>query len=221
MGVVDEIHSFGQSVACALGISSCWRPEYDWSPEMCLAYGLGMVQGLPLSNDRSYDSGMSEHNSTAKGHGQQLIQMYNKGDIIIKIDGELWEPKTQNEEGEDIWNHESDKIWGVLNNRMELTIELGELEEDDKYTGDLDNSVGYDIFRDGELLTTLDDDGNSSDLWEPGKIMTAPLSCVNGLMTCNADRAIGRENSTCQKVRSRCQGVVVFSTLDLFRLPFC
>ena len=132
MDVVDEIHSFGQSFLCATGITSCWKPKYDWSPEMCLAYGLGMVQGLPLSNDRSYDSGMSEHNSTAKGHGQQLIQMYNKGDIIIKIDGELWEPKTQNEAGDDIWDHESDKIWDVLNNRMELTIELGEVEEDDK-----------------------------------------------------------------------------------------
>lgn len=132
MGVADDINSFGQSVACALGISSCWKPKYDWSPEMCLAFGLGMVQGLPLSNDRSYESGMSEHNMTAKGDGTQLIQMYTDDKIIIKIDGESWKPETKDDEGNDIWNHESDKIWDVLNKTKTLTIELGSLDDDDK-----------------------------------------------------------------------------------------
>ena len=132
MGVADDINSFGQSVGCALGISDCWKPKYDWSPEMCLAFGLGMVQGLPLSNDRSYESGMSEHNMTAKGDGTQLIQMYTDDKIIIKIDGESWKPETKDDEGNDIWNHESDKIWDVLNKTKTLTIELGSLDDDDK-----------------------------------------------------------------------------------------
>ena len=43
-----------------------------------------------------------------------------------------------------------------------ISFDEGVLEEDDRYTGDLDNSVGYDIFRDGELITTLEDNGESS-----------------------------------------------------------
>jgi len=45
---------------------------------------------------------------------------------------------------------------------VEVTFDEGVLEEDERYTGDLDNSVGYDIFRDGELIATLDDGGDAS-----------------------------------------------------------
>ena len=45
---------------------------------------------------------------------------------------------------------------------VSISFDEGLLEEDDRYTGDLDNSVGYDIYRDGELIATLDDDGESS-----------------------------------------------------------
>jgi hypothetical protein len=43
-----------------------------------------------------------------------------------------------------------------------ISFNEGILEEDSRYTGDLDNSVGYDIFRDGDLIATLDDNGDSS-----------------------------------------------------------
>ena len=45
---------------------------------------------------------------------------------------------------------------------VEITFDEGVLEQDDRYTGALDNSVGYDIFRDGDLLATINDEGESS-----------------------------------------------------------
>ena len=45
---------------------------------------------------------------------------------------------------------------------VEITFDEGILEQDDRYTGALDNSVGYDIFRDGDLLATINDEGESS-----------------------------------------------------------
>ena len=68
----------------------------------------------------------------AWGVGTAIFGMHAAGDILIKIDGEPWIPKLQNEEGDDIWNHTEDDIWDVLHGRKKLTIEIGDLEEDKK-----------------------------------------------------------------------------------------
>jgi len=140
MGISDDMDKVGdaiKAIACLFG-ADCWEPNYDFSPELCLAYHLGFFRGRSCKGGlcMPIDNYQSEHDQIvvrdARGSGSAIIAMYAAGDILIKIDGKLWEPKTQNEAGDDIWNHEEDDIWEVLHGRKELTIEIGDLEEDKK-----------------------------------------------------------------------------------------
>ena len=117
---------------------TCWEPIYDYSPDLLLAYHLGFFMGRRCKNSFcmnviNYESKEDQDLVTdAWGVGTAIFGMHAAGDILIKIDGEPWIPKLQNEEGDDIWNHTEDDIWDVLHGRKKLTIEIGDLEEDKK-----------------------------------------------------------------------------------------
>lgn len=161
MGFADDMDKVSAVLNCAwkkLQGKSCWKPEYDFSPELLLAYYLGFFRGMackgglcmPISNYPSESDQIVVRD--ARGSGQALIAMHDAGDIIIKIDGKLWEPKTgEDDDGNDIWNHLEDDIWPLVdntlglpvwdpelkrfvkpNNSSVLTIEIGDLEEDKK-----------------------------------------------------------------------------------------
>jgi len=155
---MGKVASAIKAIACGFGLADCWEPNYDFSPELLLGYYLGFFKGrsckgglcMPVGN---YPS-KSEQDLVAdvRGVGGALIAMYAVGDIIIKIDGKLWEPKTgEDDDGNDIWDPRSDAIWPLVdntlglpvwdpelkrfvkpNNSSVLTIEIGDLEEDKK-----------------------------------------------------------------------------------------
>ena len=160
MGFSDDMDKVSAVLNCAWKKAQgkdCWKPQYDFSPELLLGYYLGFFKGrsckgglcMPVSN---YPS-KSEQDLVAdvRGVGQALISMHAEGDIIIKIDDKLWEPKIQDEDGNDIWEPRSDAIWPLVDNTLGfpvwdpelkrfvkpnissvLTIEIGDLEEDKK-----------------------------------------------------------------------------------------
>jgi len=156
MGFADDINSVNKAIVCIF-TGKCWEPQYDFSPELLLAYYLGFFRGrsckgglcMPISNYPSEADQIVVRD--ARGSGQAIIGMYAAGDILIKIDGKLWEPKTgEDDDGNDIWNHLEDDIWPLLDNlnfpvwdpelkrfvkqtsSSVLTIEIGDLEEDKK-----------------------------------------------------------------------------------------
>ena len=160
MGFKEDMDKVSAVLNCAwkkLQGKDCWKPQYDFSPELLLAYYLGFFRGrackgglcMPISNYPSEADQIVVRD--ARGSGQAVIAMYAAGEIIIKIDGEPWEPKTQDEDGNDIWDPYTDAIWPLANENIGrpvwdpetkkfitpdsssvLTIELGDLEEDKK-----------------------------------------------------------------------------------------
>ena len=155
---MDKVASTIKAIACGFGLADCWEPEYDFSPELLLAYYLGFFRGrtckgglcMPISNYQSEADQIVVRD--ARGSGQALLDMHKAGDIIIKIDGKLWEPKTgEDDDGNDIWDPYTDAIWPLANENIGrpvwdpetkkfksqdsssiLTIEIGDLEEDKK-----------------------------------------------------------------------------------------